>query len=176
MKLTTYLLSILFFLTSFQQGQNPYAHQALLNYYQDAAKDEKIAERFHDLMGKYRGKDPVILGYKAVSNAIMAKHVWSPYSKIKHLKASSQVFEQAVAESPKNAEVRFLRYSIENYIPRYLNMSSNLEDDKKVFMAALLRHPKSGIPPESIKIMRDFLLRKDLVTGEERRQVENLRL
>ncbi|MFC6999189.1 hypothetical protein [Rufibacter roseus] len=176
MYLNSFLLSIFLFIAPIGQAKDPYAHTALVNYYQTAAKDEDIAEEFHELMQKYKGKNPVTVGYKAVSNAIMAKHVWSPYSKIKYLRASASIFDEAVQLNPNNAEVRFLRFSIENYIPRYLNMSSNLEEDKKVFMAALLKHPKSGIPNESVKIMKDFLLRKDLVTGEERRQVENLKL
>ncbi|WP_148041353.1 hypothetical protein [Rufibacter immobilis] len=176
MQLLAFLLSLCFLLVPLGQKTDPYAHSALLNYYQTAAKDEKVAEEFHGLMEKYRGKDPLKLGYKAVSNAIMAKHVWSPYTKLKFLRTSSEVFEQAVALDTQDPEVRFLRFTIENSIPRYLNMSGHLAEDKKVFMAAILRYPRSNMPVESIKIMRDYLLRKDLVTGEERHRVENLNL
>lgn len=171
-------LILILFLVSFVsmgQNKNSYAHTDLVDYYQVAAKDKGKAEDFLAHMGRYKGKDPVVTGYKAVSNAIMAKHVWSPYSKIKYLKNCAAIFEQAVVLSPTNPEVRFLRFSIENYIPRYLNMSSNLEEDKKVFMAALMKHPHSGIPEESVKIMADFLIRKDLVSGEERRKVEKMK-
>lgn len=171
-------LFVMFLVTfvSFGQKKDPYAHSTLVNYYQIAAKDEDEAEAFLELMDKYKGKDPVVTGYKAVSNAIMAKHAWSPYSKIKYLKNCSNIFEQAVKLNPQNPEVRFLRYSIEYNIPKYLNMSQNLEEDKKVFMAALLKHPNSGIPRESVKIMVSYLLRKDLVTAEERQQVEKLKI
>ncbi|WP_207435019.1 hypothetical protein [Sabulibacter ruber] len=147
-----------------------------MNYYQTAAKDEAIAKKFISLMDKYQGNDPLKLGYKAVSHAIMAKHVWSPINKIKYLRQSAAVFEQAVALDKQDPEVRFLRFSIENYIPRYLNMSPNLEEDKKVFMAAILKHPRSGISSETVKIMRDFLLRKDLLTEQEQKQVAKLNL
>ncbi|MBA9076400.1 MULTISPECIES: hypothetical protein [Rufibacter] len=170
------ILCLVFSPAAFAQGKDAYSHDELLNYYQKAAKDEDVAKRFLDLMGKYPGKDPLKLGYKAVSHAIMAKHVWSPYSKIKYLKQSAAIFDQAVALDQHDPELRFLRYSIENYIPRYLNMSPNLVDDKKIFMAAILRHPRSGMPVESVRIMKDFLLRKELVTGEEKQRVENLRL
>ncbi|RNI29287.1 hypothetical protein [Rufibacter latericius] len=176
MQVLASLLFICFSLAFLQQKADPYAHASLLNYYQTAAKDEEIAEKFITLMNKYQGKDPLKLGYKAVSHAIMAKHVWSPYAKLKYLRQSSQFFEQAVALDKQDAEVRFLRFSIENYIPRYLNMSSHLEDDKRVFMDAILRHPRSGISAETIKIMRDFLLRKDLLTEQEQQQVAKLEL
>ncbi|GAB2540828.1 hypothetical protein [Rufibacter soli] len=176
MYLTSLLLFFCFSFISFWQSAETYSHNALVTYYQKAAKDEAIAEEFHALMAKYKGKDPLKLGYKAVSNAIMAKHAWSPYNKIKFLRTSAEVFEQAVALDNTDPEVRFLRYSIEYNIPRYLNMSHHLEDDKRVFMAAMLKHPRSGIPLESMKIMRDYLLRKDLVSGDERKRVENLNL
>ncbi|WP_205502026.1 hypothetical protein [Rufibacter psychrotolerans] len=176
MQLLVTLLSVCLLFVPFGQKTDPYAHAALLNYYQTATKDENVAKRFMTLMDKYQGNDPLKLGYKAVSHAIMAKHVWSPMSKLRYLRQSADVFDRAVALDRTDPEVRFLRFSIENYIPRYLNMSPNLEEDKKVFMAAILKHPRSGISAETVKIMRDFLLRKDLLTEQERKQVEKLPL
>ncbi|ALI97873.1 hypothetical protein [Rufibacter tibetensis] len=176
MQLLASLLYLCFFLMITPQKSDPYSHASLLNYYQTATKSEEIAQKFLSLMEKYQGKDPLKLGYKAVSHAIMAKHVWSPYAKLKYLRQSSQLFEDAVALDKQDPEVRFLRFSIENYIPRYLNMSSHLEEDKKIFMAAILRHPRSGISPETVKIMRDFLLRKELLTQQEQQQIAKLNL
>ncbi|WP_181306810.1 hypothetical protein [Rufibacter sp. XAAS-G3-1] len=176
MQIIATLLSFCFFLLAFQQKSDPYSHTSLLNYYQTATKSEETAARFMALMDKYQGKDPLKLGYKAVSHALMAKHVWSPYAKLKYLRQSSEIFEEAVALDKLDPEVRFLRFSIEHYIPRYLNMSSHLEDDKRVFMAAILKHPRSGISAETVKIMRDFLLRKDLLSAQEQQQVANLSL
>ncbi|KAA6432282.1 hypothetical protein ACD591_20540 [Rufibacter glacialis] len=170
------LLSLCLFLVALQQKADPYAHSSLLAYYQTATKDEGIARKFITLMDNYQGRDPLKLGYKAVSHAIMAKHVWSPYAKMKYLRQSSQIFEEAVALDKHDPEVRFLRFSIENYIPRYLNMSNNLAEDKKVFMAAIMRHPRSGISSETVKIMRDFLVRKDLLTKQEQQQMEKINL
>ncbi|KAA3437534.1 hypothetical protein [Rufibacter hautae] len=176
MQVLSTLLFLLFVLVFQQQKPDPYAHASLLNYYQTAAKDEEIAQKFVNLMNKYQGKDPLKLGYKAVSHAIMAKHVWSPYAKIKYLRQSSQFFEDAVAIDNQDPEVRFLRFSIENSIPRYLNMSAHLEEDKRIFMSAILKHPRSGISTETVKIMRDYLLRKDLLTDQEEQQVAKLNL
>jgi hypothetical protein len=55
-------------------------------------------------------------------------------------------------------------------------MSSHLEEDKRVFMAAILKHPRSGISSETVKIMRDFLLRKDLLSEQEQQQMVKLNL
>lgn len=176
MQIIATLISFCLFLVALQQKPDPYSHASLLNFYQTATKSEETAEKFMALMDKYQGKDPLKLGYKAVSHAIMAKHVWSPYAKLKYLRQSSVYFEEAVALDKLDPEVRFLRFSIENYIPRYLNMSSHLEEDKRVFMAAILKHPRSGISSETVKIMRDFLLRKDLLSEQEQQQMVKLNL
>lgn len=177
MLLPAVLLSLSLMLVPVAQDPDAYKHSVLLSYYQKSAKDEALADDFHDLMEKYKGKDPLKLGYKAVSNAVMAKHTWSPYAKLKYLRTSGQIFEQAVALDKQDPEVRFLRYSIEFFVPRYLNMSGHLIEDKKIFLAAMLRHPKSGMHVESLKIMKEFLLkREEHLTEEERQQVANLKL
>ena len=177
MLLPALLLSFSLVFVPMAQETDAYRHSVLLNFYQKSAKNESLADDFHALMEKYKGKDPLKLGYKAVSNAVMAKHTWSPYAKLKYLRTSGQIFEQAVALDKQDPEVRFLRYSIEFFVPRYLNMSGHLQEDKKIFLSAMLRHPRSGMPVESLKIMKDFLLRHpEHLTGDEREQVSNLKL
>jgi hypothetical protein len=142
--------------------------------YLEASKDSDAGKRFYQLMSGYEDSNPVVLAYKAVSEAIMAKHVWNPYMKMKHLNRSSEVFEQAVQLDSQHPEIRFLRFTVEHYVPRYLNMSKNLEEDKVQIIAGLQRHPKSGLPAEMARNMRDFMLSKDHCTEEEKRTLKSL--
>lgn len=177
MHIASLLIFFGFLFIPWPQSNDPYRHANLLNYYKLGAKDEEKAKQFYELMEDYRGNDPLKLGYKAVSNAILAKYSWSPYSKIKHLRQSAKVFDQAVQLDKQDPEVRFLRYSIEYYIPKYLNMSAHLEEDKEIFLQAMLQYPQSGIPVESMRVMRDFLLKKEEhLTPAQRQQVASLKL
>lgn len=139
-----------------------------------ASKDSEAGKEFHELMSNYEDNNPVVLAYKAISEAIMAKHVWNPYMKMKHLQKSSEVFEQAVSLDAANPEIRFLRFTVEHYVPRYLNMSKNLQEDKAKIIAGLQRHPNSGLSTEMARSIRDFMLTKDHCTEQERQKLKSI--
>lgn len=153
-----------------------YKVSELRGEYVHASKDEQAANRFHKKMSAYKDKDPLILAYKAASEAVMAKYVWNPYSKLKQLKASAVIFEEAVALDSTNPEIRFLRFTVEHYVPRYLNLSANVEDDKRIVINSLKAHPKSGMSVELARTMRDFLLTKDHCTEEERIILQKIKI
>ena len=142
--------------------------------YLEASQDSDAGKRFHQLMSGYEDNNPVVLAYKAVSEAIMSKHVWNPYLKMKHLNKSTEIFEQAVKLDSQHPEIRFLRFTVEHYVPRYLNMSKNLEEDKAQIIAGLQRHPKSGLSAEMARNMRDFMLSKDHCTEQEKQKLKSL--
>lgn len=140
----------------------------------EASKDSKAGKEFHELMSDYEDNNPVVLAYKAISEAIMAKHVWNPYMKMKHLQKSSEIFEEAVKLDPVNPEIRFLRFTVEHYVPRYLNMSQNLKDDKNKIISGLEHHPQSGLSTEMARNIRDFMLTKDHCTEKEKQRLKSI--
>jgi hypothetical protein len=141
------------------------------------AKDKEVCERFVAHLANYKGKDPVVLGFRAAAQGVMAKHAWSPYYKLKYLRQSAQLFEQVLKTHPDVAEVRFLRYTVQFFIPRYLNLSDNMDEDKKVFLASLLAYPNSNLDAEAVQIMRRFLLRHpEQLTEQELKLISNLKV
>ncbi|MER2997093.1 hypothetical protein [Pontibacter populi] len=144
--------------------------------YLAASKDEEAANQFHDKMEKYTGKEPVVLGYKAASEAVMAKYVWNPYFKLKHLNAAMALFEEAVALNKANPEIRFLRFIVEYHIPDYLNMSQHMAEDKAIIIEGLVEHPKSGINKALAQTMRDVMLEKERCTPEEKQLLKSLKI
>lgn len=144
--------------------------------YLEASKDENAGVRFHAKMSAYREDDPVVLAYKAASEAVMAKYVWNPYSKLKHLKTAASIFEDAVGMDEQHPEIRFLRFTVEYYVPRYLNLSEHLEEDKEVIITGLKQHPRSGLSTVMARTMRDFLLSEEHCSPAERRELLEIRL
>jgi hypothetical protein len=117
------------------------------------------------------------MGFGAAAQGVLANHAWSPYYKLKYLRTSAQMFEQVLKAHPGVAEVHFLRYTVQFFIPRYLNLSNNMDEDKKVFMASLLAYPKSGLDTEAVQIMRRFLLRHpEHLTEQEVKLISNLKV
>jgi hypothetical protein len=168
-------ISVLFLLLSFnvsfpalQASDGSYSLSKLRALYPKASAKEEIGRQFYARMASYQGNNPVVLGYQAVSEAVMAKHVWSPYQKLKHVRNSGTIFRDALNKDPQNPEVRFLRFTVEYSIPRYLKMSENLAADREFVAQQLLRHPNSGIDQEGYILMRNFMLNGNHLTPAER--------
>lgn len=175
-RLLQIILLIVFVHTAQAMNNTSYKLPELRNEYLAASKAQNAAKDFYAKMEKYTGREPVVLGYRAASEAMMAKYAWNPYFKMKHLNTALGLFEEAIALSKENPEIRFLRFIVEDHVPRYLNMSKNLEEDKAIIIENLMEHPKSGINAALARTMRDFLLAKDRCTPEEKQQLQSLKL
>ncbi len=172
----TILLNLFFFFGVILGTNEVYKVTELRPYYHKATKCAETGESFHKFMAAYEGKDARVLAFKAASEAVMAKYTWSPYNKLQHLKKSAVLFDQAVKLDSDDPEIRFLRYTVEFYVPRYLNMSANIEEDKKIVLHSLFKYPKSGLEPESGKIMRDFLLTAEHLNDSEKQQLRTVKI
>ncbi|MBB6612056.1 hypothetical protein H7F15_13480 [Pontibacter sp. Tf4] len=175
-RLTTTIVFTLSLLAVQAAAFTNYKLPELRQEYLAASNDEDAAKDFYAKMEKYSGNHAVILGYKAASEAVMAKYVWNPYFKMKHLKTAAGLFEEAIARDREEPEIRFLRFVVESHIPDYLNMSDNLEEDKAIVIKNLVKHPESGINTELARMMRDFLVAKDRCTEQEKQVLQKLKI
>lgn len=173
--MATLLLYTFLFFGLVANTANYYKVSDLRTYLQKAGKDEDAGQEFNKLMANYNGKDPVVLGFKAASEGVMAKYAWSPYAKLKHLRTSADLFEEALKPDKNNPEVCFLRMAIEFYIPRYLGMSENIENDKRIVLAHLKAYPDSELDAEGFKMIRDHLVTSDMLTDAEKAPLRNLK-
>ena len=60
------------------QVENSYKVHDLRHYLEKGAKDKATCEKFVTHLAKYTGKDPIVLGFTAAAQGIMAKHAWGP--------------------------------------------------------------------------------------------------
>jgi hypothetical protein len=148
----------------------------LRKQYELSTKDKDTGEKFYNQMMSYKDNNPVVLGYKAASFAVMAKYAWAPYSKLKFLRQSAATFNTAVAMDNGNPEIRFLRYTIENYIPRYLEMSAHVEEDKALVLQHLLNYPNCAFDAEGFKVIRGFMLKGDHCTEQQKKQLMQIKI
>lgn len=82
---------------------------------------------------------PIERGYEAAYHMFMAKHAGNPFKKMSYFKDGKSMLEKEIASSPQNIELRFIRLCIQYYVPKYLNYSSNVEEDKKYLMNNLYK-------------------------------------
>jgi hypothetical protein len=172
----TLIIYAFIFFGSFFGTTEVYKVAELRTYYHKATKCAESGQSFHKYMKNYDGHEGKILAFKAASEAVMAKYTWSPYNKLQHLKKSSAIFDQAVKIDAEDPEIRFLRYTVEYYVPRYLNMSNNVPEDKRIVLDSILNYPKSGLGEEPCRIMRDFLLTANHLNEAEKQQLRNVKI
>ena len=145
----------------------------LRRHYQAAAADKAAGEKFYQLLADYQAHDALVLGYKGAAEAIRARDA-SMFNKLTYVQQASRTFEQAVALAPANAEIRFLRFSVESNLPPFLGLSKHIDEDKALLLQSALEHPKSGLDAEAFRTVRSFLVDRGHVSEEEAKQLNKV--
>ena len=158
------LLTLLLILSPLVSDATPYSLPNLRRQYQQAASSKEAGEKFHKLMATYDQRNAVVLAYKAAAEAIRARDA-SMFNKLTYVQNASKQFEEAVKLVGTNAEIRFLRLSVESNLPSFLGLSGHVEEDRQFLVETLLQHPKSGLDAESFGLVRDFLVERGHVSG-----------
>ena len=96
---------------------------------------------------------PLKQAYYGASLTLKAKHSWNPYSKLKYLKEGVTCLNEAIAKDPISAEARFLRYSMEFYVPEFLIEVKHMDEDRTMIFSTL-----SAAPPEVQQVIANFFL------------------
>lgn len=77
--------------------------------------------------------------YQGVATAMYADLVESVSEKLNSFNTGKNLLEEAVKADWYNAEVRFLRFSVQAEVPFFLGYSGNKEDDAAVVLDALYK-------------------------------------
>lgn len=151
------ILLITFSSTLFAQASN--MNQIREDYIasiNNSEKADKLCNQLEDI------KDPsaVIMAYLGSVQAIKAKHAWNPVSKMSYLSKGFETINKAVAKDPNQLEVRFLRFSLQYYVPSFLGYSKNLTNDKNKIVSILKNShvSKLDVNEEILKNMVNFMI------------------
>ncbi|MBK6481818.1 MAG: hypothetical protein KBF32_12645 [Chitinophagales bacterium] len=109
-----------------------YSIAQVRNLYGQGVEDEAAAKKLLDLVSAIDQNDPLLLGYRGGAEALLAKHAWNPYTKLEYLDKSMKTLQRSIDLDPQNTEIRFIRFSIQFYVPRFLGLSKNLKEDAHV--------------------------------------------
>jgi hypothetical protein len=160
--------------TFISPSMSPYQPASLRHHYEQAAANKEAGDKFYELLRDYQGQDALVLGYKGAAEAIRARDA-SMLNKLTYVQQAARTFEQAVALDPDNAEVRFLRFSVESNLPAFLGLSKHVDEDKAFLLAAALRHPQSGLDAEAFRTVRGFLVGRGHVSEAEAQQLAQVK-
>lgn len=138
--------------------------------FKKATDNEETAEQLLVYLKKSPERDALIEGYLAATEALMAKYAFLPTTKYSRCSTAMKGFKKAIDMDPANLEIRYLRIAVEINLPSILNMSNDIDTDKKKIFELL---PRST----DIQLNRDvarFLIDKKLCTPEQRVSLEKI--
>jgi hypothetical protein len=167
LKLGFLLFLMLFFL--YFPVANSQQLSAIRKEYYAATTDGREAEKLYVKLRQLKPSDPVLMAYYGSAQALKAKYSWNPYNKVSYLTEGRKTLRSAVAKSPENLEIRFLRYCLEYYLPAFLGMSDNLEADRKKIVYLIEKKQYGGIDEALLKNLISFLKQSKSCTSEELR-------
>ncbi len=145
---------------------SPYNPAQLRHHYERAAADKAAGETFYQLLADYHAQDALVLGYKAAAQAIRARDA-SMFNKLAYVQDAARTFAQAVALAPDNAEIRFLRFSVESNLPAFLGLSQHVDEDKAFLLGSALAYPNSGLDAVAFRTVRSFLIERGHVSAAD---------
>jgi len=89
-------------------------------------KIEKLLKELQDI----QNPSAVLLAYRAACESMMAQFTWNPYIKLAQVTKSFDFFGKAIQQESTNAEIRFLRFSVQHNVPNFLRKNREFEEDK----------------------------------------------
>ncbi|HLS37753.1 MAG TPA: hypothetical protein VK023_05725 [Sphingobacterium bovisgrunnientis] len=88
------------------------------------------------------------MGYLGAFTMIKANHQLNPIKKLGSFNDGKKLLEKAIAQSPNDIELRYVRYAIQISIPKFLGYNAEISEDKKML--------------QEYKTSKDVSLQKDI--------------
>ncbi len=100
--------------------------------YLSAYTNESNCNHFGEKLMSIQDEENVLIkGYKGCFYFIKCKFINNPISKFIYFNKGKELLESAIQTDPNSIELRFLRYTIQKNIPRFLLYYDNIEKDLK---------------------------------------------
>ncbi|WP_445432189.1 hypothetical protein [Chryseobacterium indoltheticum] len=101
---------------------------ALRNSYEKANSSTANTQSFINIAEKQTGSDAVTSAYKAAAKIMEAKIVTKNRKAL--VKSGATSLETIIKNNPNNVELRVIRMSVQENIPKIVGYSKNLKEDK----------------------------------------------
>jgi hypothetical protein len=96
--------------------------------FQKALTSSKSANDLNILTAKQ--ETAIKKAYHGVSYTLLGKHATNPIKKLEYLKKGLPILNQAVQDKPLDVEIRFLRFTVEENVPSFVQIERHVNTDK----------------------------------------------
>lgn len=136
--------------------------------YPEASKSETSAKEFAAKLATIAlDEDPILVAYKGASITMVSKFAKNLNQKIKQFKEGVKWMESAVNRNPNNIEIRLIRLSVQENVPRITNYRSNIAEDAKF----LVEHYKEQSGPLK-EYLKSFMLQSKSISVVEKQMIK----
>lgn len=132
-----------------------------------ALDSKKTTDSLYTHLSGVKDRPALLNAYMGTLEALKAKHAWNPYYKVKYLNDSERTFKGAVTHDPHNIEIRFMRFSIEHNVPKFLGYNKNLIADREEMIKQIDRKYYSSADKALVKTIINFLIDSKRCTPAE---------
>ncbi len=96
-----------------------------------------VSEKLFEMLQQTDEKSNVLLAYQGAAEASSAACASFPIAKFKRFNQGKSKLEQCIINEPTNAEIRFLRFSIQSKAPGFLNYKDAIKQDYNLILNSL---------------------------------------
>lgn len=141
------------------------------SFYKASTEQAACESVYNKIKDKDYSSDPVLLGYQGVYQAIMAKYVWNPFTKLWYFQNGTQDLEAAIKRDEKNIELIFLRFSIQISSPSFLGYNDNIKEDKAYIMNGIFNKETRDKYHHFIPDIINYMAGTNYVTEDEKERM-----
>lgn len=105
----------------------------LRDFYPQASASKASADKFQNMAAKAPGTEPEVLAYRSASKIIQAKFEKGP-SRKPMLVDGIKGLENIISRNPKNIELRVIRLSVQENLPKIVGYHTKITEDKGVII------------------------------------------
>ncbi len=114
------------------------------------------------------------MAYKGVAIASTADCTMNPARKFARFNEGKRLIEEAIARNSNQAEIRFLRLSMQARAPGFLNYSGNLPEDRILLINSIEQGHNSWHDPVFTRDVLTFVKNFAKPEPDERRKIEEM--
>ncbi len=141
--------------------------ESIRKAFHQAVMDEEQSRSFHQLFSSEVDYPPSLTAYQAVSEAMLARVLWNPFSKLSQIHKYQKKMEMAISSDPDNIEIRFLRIAIEYNLPAFLGMSEHVEEDLSLIVSNMASVSQLNVDPDYGRYIFYFIESTQLCSEDE---------
>lgn len=135
--------------------------------------DAKTANQFYDQLKAVKENDaPVMVGFRAMSEFMLCKHLLNPISRLSHFNRGKKLLESAIKRDRDSAELLFFRLTTQCNVPSVLNYHTKINTDKQSLISYLKNDKHSD--KELYKRIKTYLLINPYCSTDEKTLIRTL--